>query len=413
MTTRPVAIANAGGPAPAQLRSAEELCAAVALASAVFLGASLFKGAWLIDWRGFAIPYDFVSVLAAGRLALEGHPAAAYDWTIHKQAEVEALGHGFDLYISWSYPPPFFFVSTVLARLPYFAAFAIWMGVTWPVFALTLRRIVGHRLGFLLAAAFPATLLNVAVGQNGFFTAALIGGTLLLLERRPALAGLCLGILVYKPQFGLLFPLVLAVAGYWRTFLTAAGVGIALALASWVAFGTEAWVAFFHATPLNAKAVLSDGLADFGKLQSLFGLVRVLGGGETTAWLYQITAALVSAVGVIIIWRRSMPFELKAAALSLGTLFITPYVFAYDLTILALPTAFLICLGLRTGFWPGEPAALVGAAACVLLFPLAALPSGLLAMVVTAALILRRASVGELAPNYVAKSAPGLDPGTR
>jgi hypothetical protein len=287
------------------------------------------------------------------------------------------------------------------------------MGVTWPVFALTLRRIVGHRLGLLLAAAFPATLLNVAVGQNGFFTAALIGGTLLLLERRPVLAGLCLGILVYKPQFGLLFPLVLAVAGYWRTFLTAAGVGIALALASWVAFGTEAWVAFFQATPLNAKAVLSDGLADFGKLQSLFGLVRVLGGGETTAWLYQITTALVSALGVIIIWRRPVPFELKAAALTLGTLFITPYVFAYDLTILALPTAFLICLGLRTGFWPGEPAALVGAAACILLFPLAALPSGLLAMVVAAALILRRVSVGELAPNYVAKSAPGLEPGTR
>jgi hypothetical protein len=236
---------------------------------------------------------------------------------------------------------------------------------------------------------------------------------LLLLERRPVLAGLCLGILVYKPQFGLLFPLVLAVAGYWRTFLTAAGVGIALALASWVAFGTEAWVAFFQATPLNAKAVLSDGLADFGKLQSLFGLVRVLGGGETTAWLYQITTALVSALGVMIIWRRPVPFELKAAALALGTLFITPYVFAYDLTILALPTAFLICLGLRTGFWPGEPAALVGAAACILLFPLAALPSGLLAMVVAAALILRRVSVGELAPNYVAKSAPGLEPGTR
>ena len=413
MTTHPVAIANVGGPAPARLRSAEELCAAIALASAVFLGASLFKGAWLIDWRGFAIPYDFVSVLAAGRLALEGHPAAAYDWTIHKQAEVEALGHGFDLYISWSYPPPFFFVSTLLARLPYFAAFAIWMGVTWPVFALTLRRIVGHRLGLLLAAAFPATLLNVAVGQNGFFTATLIGGTLLLLERRPVLAGLCLGILVYKPQFGLLFPLVLAVTGYWRTFLTAAGVGIALALASWVAFGTEAWVAFFQAMPLNAKAVLSDGLADFGKLQSLFGLVRVLGGGETTAWVYQITAALVSALGVIIIWRRPVPFELKAAALSLGTLFVTPYVFAYDLTILALPTAFVICLGLRTGFWPGEPTALVGAAACILLFPLVALPLGLLAMLVAAALILRRASVGELAPNYVAKSAPGPEPGTR
>jgi len=259
-------------------------------------------------------------VWAAGRLVLEGHPATAYDWTIHKQAEVEALGHWVDAYISWAYPPPFLFVATELARLPYFAAFVIWMAVTWPAFALVLRGIVGHRLGLLLAGAFPATLLNFAVGQ----TAALIGGTLLLLDRRPVLAGLCLSILTYKPQFGLRFPLVLAVAGYWRTFATATAVGIAMALASWVTFGSAAWEAFFQATPMTAKAVLSDGMADFAKLQSLFGLVRALGGGETTAWVFQITAALVSATGVSIIWRRPVPFELKAAALAVGTTFITP-----------------------------------------------------------------------------------------
>jgi len=395
VTTHPIAIANVGGPTAGGLRSAEQLCAAVALASGVFLGASLFKGAWLIDWRGFAVPTDFVNVWAAGRLVLEGHPAAAYDWSIHKQAEIEALGHGFDVYFGWHYPPPFLFVATELARLPYFAAFAVWMAVTWPVFALTLRGIVGHRLGLLFAGAFPATLWNVAAGQNGFVTAALIGGTLLLLDRRPVLAGICLGILIYKPQFGLLFPLVLAVAGYWRTFATATAVGIAVALASWVAFGSAAWVAFFQAAPMTAKAVLSDGMADFAKLQSLFGLIRALGGGATTAWAFQITAALASAAGVSIIWRRPVPFELKAAALAVGSLLITPYVYVYDLTILALPMAFLICLGLRTGFYPKEPAALVAASACILLFPLAGIPTGLLAILVVAALILRRVSVGE------------------
>jgi arabinofuranan 3-O-arabinosyltransferase len=398
VSTQPVAIANVGGPAAAKLRSAEELCAAVVLASAVFLGASLFKGAWLIDWQGFAIPTDFVNVWAAGRLVLEGHPAAAYDWTLHKQAEVEALGHALDKYGSYSYPLPFLLVSAALAKLPYFTAFAVWMSVTWAVFALTLREIVGHRLGLFLAAAFPATLLNLAVGQTGFFTAALIGATLLLFDRRPVLAGVCLGILTYKPQFGLLFPLVLAVAGYWRTFATAAVVAIAMAAASCLAFGSVAWVAFFAATPMNAKAVLSDGLLDFAKLQSVVGLVRALGGGETTAWLFQIATALATALGVAIIWRRPMPFELKAAALAVGTLFITPYVFVYDLTILALSTAFLIRLGLRTGFWPGESAALVAAAACILLYLFAAMPIGLLAMLITAALIMRRVIVGERTP---------------
>jgi arabinofuranan 3-O-arabinosyltransferase len=395
VATQPVAITNAGGPSAARLRSAEELCAAVVLASAVFLGASLFKGAWLIDWQGLAIPSDFVNVWAAGRLVLEGHPAAAYDWTIHKQAEVEALGHAFATYGSWSYPPPFLFVGAALAKLPYFVAFAVWMGVTWAVFALTLREIVGHRLGLFLAGAFPATWLNVSVGQNGFFTAALIGGTLLLLEKRPVLAGVCLGILTYKPQFGLLFPLFLVVAGYWRAFAAAAVVAVAVALASYIAFGSAAWAAFFAVTPMNAKAVLSDGMIDFAKLQSVFGLVRALGGSETAAWWFQIPTALATAVGVAILWRRPVPFELKAAALAIGTLFITPYVFAYDLTIFALSTAFLISLGLRTGFWSGEAAALVAAAVCILLFPFAVMPTGLLAMLIASALILRRVMVGE------------------
>lgn len=401
MTTQTLAIANVGGPAAAKLRSAEKLCAVVVLASAVFLGTSLFKGAWLIDLQGFAIPTDFVNVWAAGRLVLEGHPAAAYDWTLHKQAEVAAIGHAFDKYGSYSYPPPFLLISAALAKLPYFAAFAVWMGATWAVFALTLREIVGHRLGLFLAAAFPATLFNLAVGQTGFFTAALIGGTLLLLDRRPVLAGVCLGILTYKPQFGLLFPLVLAVAGYWRTFATAAGVAIAMAVASSLVFGSVAWIAFFAATPMNAKAVLSDGLLDFANLQSVFGLVRALGGDETTAWSFQIPAALAIALGITILWCRPAPFELKAGALAVGSLFITPYVFVYDLTILALSTAFLIRLGQRTGFWPGELAALIAAAACILLFPIAEIPTGLMAMLITAALIVRRVLVDERLRNTV------------
>jgi arabinofuranan 3-O-arabinosyltransferase len=404
VNTHPVTITNVGGPTASGLRSAEDFCGAVILASAVFLGASLFKGVWLIDWRGSAIPTDFVNVWAAGRLALEGHPAAAYDWTIHKQAEVEAVGHEFALYGSWSYPPTFLFVSTALARIPHLVAFVIWIGVTWAAFALTLRRIVDHRLGFLLAGAFPATLFNVAAGQNGFLTATLIGGTLLLLDRRPVLAGVCLGILTYKPQFGLLFPLVLAVAGYWRTFATATVVAIAMVLASRIEFGSAAWVAFFEATPMNAKAVLSDGLLAFAKLQSVFGLVRALGGDETTAWFFQIPATLAAALGVTIIWRRPVPFELQAATIAVGTLFITPYIFVYDLTILALSTAYLMRLGLRTGFLPGEVAALLAASACILVFPFAEVPTGLLAMLVTAALIVHRVFAGERTRKSFAKS---------
>ena len=41
-----------------------------------------------------------------------------------------------------------------------------------------MRAIVGRNFGLLLALAIPTVFSNAMVGQNGFLTAALIGGTL-------------------------------------------------------------------------------------------------------------------------------------------------------------------------------------------------------------------------------------------
>jgi arabinofuranan 3-O-arabinosyltransferase len=36
----------------------------------------------------------------------DGDPAAAYDWTTHRSAEVRAIGYDFDGHYRWHYPPP-------------------------------------------------------------------------------------------------------------------------------------------------------------------------------------------------------------------------------------------------------------------------------------------------------------------
>ena len=84
---------------------------ALALAYVLFLAGCLFERLWLIDVAGAPIANDFVNVWAAGRLVLEGQPAAAYDWTIHREVEVAALGHDFDGYYGWHYPPLFLFAG--------------------------------------------------------------------------------------------------------------------------------------------------------------------------------------------------------------------------------------------------------------------------------------------------------------
>ncbi len=130
-------------------------------------------------------------MVAAGRLALDGNAAAAYDWPVHKQAEVRAIGHDFDDYYGWHYPPPFLFVAAALATLLYLAAAAGWLVVTLAAYGAALHGILG-RTGIFVALGFPAAIWNVPAGQNGFLTAALLGGTLGLLERHPALPGFVL-----------------------------------------------------------------------------------------------------------------------------------------------------------------------------------------------------------------------------
>src|SRR6185503_14603414 len=156
--------------------------------------ALLAGGHWLFDQQGHGFPTDFVNIWSAGGLVLAGNPAGVYDWATHKQAEVAALGADFPTYFGWPYPPPILFVAALVAFLPYGAAFVAWTAVTLPLYAAVVRRIVGDKLGLFLACGFPGALWNLAVGQNGFVTAALIGGTLLTLDRRPIIAGCCLGL---------------------------------------------------------------------------------------------------------------------------------------------------------------------------------------------------------------------------
>ena len=125
-------------------------------------------------------------------------------------------------YFAWHYPPPFLFVASLLAQFPYAAAFIGWVFVSLIPYLAVMRAIVGRAVRLVLALGVSGGANNTLVGQNGFLTAALIGGTLYLMPVRPILAGICLGLLSYKPQYGLLFPLVLIAAAQWRMFFSAA-----------------------------------------------------------------------------------------------------------------------------------------------------------------------------------------------
>lgn len=375
------------GVLPATLLNVSFVLAIVTLA---YFSTAYLTHIWIYGDDGRGIPTDFVNVWAAGRLALEGHPALAWDWDIQKQVELDLLKQDFVGHFAWHYPPPFLFVASFLAQFPYAAAFIGWAAFSAIPYLAVMRAIIGRNAGLVLAIGFPAAFINVLVGQNGFLTASLIGGMLYLMPTRPVLAGICLGLLSYKPQYGLLFPLVLLAAAEWTVLFTAGIVTVAIAGISWLAFGTESWQAFIHWIPMFSQAFLTEGRAPWFKMQSIFALVRYFGGSEQLGWIFQWVLTASVAVVLVVMWRSRLPYALKAAMLATATLLTTPYLFMYDLVVLAIAVAFLIRAGLDHGFARHEVMALILVYALLATFLFLGQPVGFPAILIVFALILNR-----------------------
>jgi hypothetical protein len=307
----------------------------------------------IVDRAGRPIGTDFANVYAAGRLALDGQAAQAYDWPSHHDMQRRVSDRQDIPYYGWHYPPVFLIVAAALAVLPYLAALFTYQAVTLAAYLAVVRKIAGHPEAWLPALAFPAVFVNITHGHNGFITAALLGGGLLLLERRPLWAGVLFGCLAYKPQLGLLVPLVLVATGRWRALAGAAASVVALTALTWAIFGTQVFVAFWDSLPMT-RLVAWEGAPGFYKIQSTYAALRLAGAPAALANAAQLIVTLGACIGLIGLWRSPAAFELKAAGLVIGCTIATPYVLDYDLVVLGPAIAYLVALGLRQGFAPYE-----------------------------------------------------------
>jgi hypothetical protein len=330
---------------------------------------------------------DFLNVWAAGSMASSGRAAEAYDWKAHRAVEVAVLGYDFGGYYGWHYPPFTLFLAQAIALLPYAVGWAVYVAITLTLYVVAIRFAFGHRYGYLLAFATPCVAWNAYLGQNGFLTTALIAGIVLLMDRRPLVAGLLLGLLAYKPQFGLLFPLILLLEGRWRMIAVATLTIAAMASASLVAYGIESWYAFMEWMSVTAVEVFGKGEADLGKMHSVLGVMRLLGVPLDIATAIHVGVALRMAFWVVALRRRCADEDIRMAALALGPLFITPYVYIYDLVLMSLPLALFLRVVLHRGMTRTELLTVVLIVSLLLIFPLVTLPLGLLATLFMAWLI--------------------------
>ena len=198
-----------------------------------------------LDAWGRPLGTDFSDVWTAGQMALDGRAPEAWDWAAHYQVQQAAHGDPHVPFYGWHYPPPFLLLAALLAALPYLAALFVWQAASLWAAVKVCRAILPGKGALLAALGAPVVLVCLTHGHNGFLTAALLGGGLLLLDRKPLLAGPPVRLpdlqAAIRPGRS---ARCCSPAGYWRAIAGACASAALLVAATLAIWGWPVWQAF-------------------------------------------------------------------------------------------------------------------------------------------------------------------------
>ena len=314
---------------------------------------------------------DFNAFWAAGHLAVAGNPAGAYDNVLIEATERAAT----DMppgYLAFYYPPPFLLLCLPLGLLGFLPALILFVGGEMVLLLALLRRILPQGWAWLPLLSWPGFLMNALSGQNAPLTAACFAGAAIWLESRPVLAGMCLGGLVCKPQLAVCVPVALLAARRFRALFACAATAIGACALSFMVFGSGVWRGFLANAP-NARADIETIAIKWPKLQSFFGTVRLAGGGNHLAYAVQaVVSGLVLAALASLAWRRPGG-GIEACLMVTSALLFTPFLYDYDIAVLAVPMAWLMSRAQISGWRDWEKILLLA----LFLLPLVTRAAGL------------------------------------
>jgi len=271
---------------------------------------------------GTAIGRDFLNTWMGGRSALAEGPAAWFDFEVYNDLLRAMIGITESYF--WSYPPHVLLFIWPFGLMPYLPAFVLWTLGGFALFLYAARSGGVERKHLLFVAVAPAVAINVFIGQNGFFTAALLIFGLVNLDRRPVLAGALFGILTIKPQLGLLLPVLLVVSGRWRSIISAAVTTATLVAATSWLYGADIWMAYLrNVVPVQHFLQEHGNGMLFLQIPSAFYAGRMVGLPIAVDWALQVVVSAAALAAVIWTFRRRrdpvLSMALLVVAMMLGT----------------------------------------------------------------------------------------------
>jgi hypothetical protein len=305
----------------------------------VFAGLPPVMRPW-VDSTHFVLGRDFLNFWMGGRSVFGDGPAAWFDLQAYNAALREVLGAEYPVHF-WSYPPHVLLFIWPFGLMPYLPAYIAWCVIGIALYLFACRTAIPRERLLFLAVA-PGVAVCVFFGQNGFYTAALLIGGLLSLDRRPVLAGVLFGILTVKPQIGLLLPVILLLERRWVTIASAVMTSAALVAATAMLFGWNVWIEFWQKVIPQQQWLTAhgDGLL-FAMVSSVYYGGRLVHLPEAICWAMQCTvSALALAALVWTYWKRRDP-ALSLALFVTATFLVTPYILNYDMVVFGFVVALL------------------------------------------------------------------------
>lgn len=320
-------------------RGRDKLVSAFFISSLIILAYLVFQMASRISGSTLEYPMDFQIFHKVGELFWQGAIGKAYTFSSFRPIEISATGYK-DIGASWAYPPQFDLVAAALGAGPTIPMYVGFMLVTFGSYLASLARLGTGRARWALAFAFPAMVINISSGQNGFMTGALAGWFAAAWLRNDAKAGIPLGLMVIKPHLMVgLAVLTLIRRRFGVISWTAVSTAVSGGLAT-VVLGPDIWGDFLHGAR-EASSFLQGGDFPFYRMTSLYATLRTFGipFGQAMA-----LHAGVAALALLALYRLSWS-EIKEECIlgvaMLTTLLISPYVYDYDFAIFGVGVALL------------------------------------------------------------------------
>jgi alpha-1,2-mannosyltransferase len=302
---------------------------------------------------------DFLPMWAAAHEVFI-HPHRVYDFVrLTHFEQPELYSYPFRGLRPFVYPPPALLIFAPFGRAPFALANLVWTGIGLLALLLVMStKVKSPRVLALLAMVLsPASLLVLVTGQVTFLIAAMGVTGLLCVKTQPILAGVLFGLAgAIKPQAMVLLPVALFALGAWRAMLMTALSAAAVAVASALVFGAQAWIDWFGAVSRFEDWVMkSPGLVRGMVTPTALGMSMGLDPGALATWRLGFGIGAIAMVWFV--FRRTEDPARRLAALFGGALFITPYAMHYDAALLAPAAALMLTHRPRPGDWIAAVAA--------------------------------------------------------